>query len=213
MTSQRHAEIWGIRLRTPRLELRLPTDEELLELYRVAEAGIHPPEEMPFGVAWTDDLNEADFVAFHRRAWEEWSPESWECNFVTLVEGRPIGTQAVSAKSFATSREVTTGSWLGAPFQGQGYGTEQRAAVLELAFRGLGAEAAKSGALVHNIASQRVSAKLGYRTTGMSELAPRGEPIPHYDYRIEREEWRRPIPVEIEGLGPALPLFGVPRSR
>ena len=46
----------------------------------------------------------------------------------------------------------------------------------------------------------------------MSELAPRGEPIPHYDYRLEREDWRCPIAVEIEGLEAALPLFGVPRS-
>jgi RimJ/RimL family protein N-acetyltransferase len=204
--------LWRIRLRTPRLELRLPTDAELLELYRVAAAGIHPPEEMPFGVAWTDTLNEEDFLAFHRRTWEEWSPETWECNFVTFVNGRPVGSQAITAKEFAAKREVGTGSWLGAPFQRQGYGTEQRAAVLEFAFRGLGAKAATSGALVDNIASQRVSAKLGYRTTGMSELAPRGKPVPHYDYRMEREEWQCPIPVEIEGLEPCLPLFGVTRS-
>jgi RimJ/RimL family protein N-acetyltransferase len=205
-------ELWEIRLRTPRLELRLPTDEELLDLYRVAEGGIHPPEEMPFGVAWTDSLNDADFTAFHRRAWDEWEPEAWELNLITFLAGRAIGTQAVTARDFATGREVGTGSWLGAPFQGQGYGTEQRAAVLELAFRGLGAEAATSGALIHNVASQRVSAKLGYRTTGMSELSPRGEPVPHYDYRIEHHEWRSPVPVEIVGLEPALPLFGITRS-
>jgi RimJ/RimL family protein N-acetyltransferase len=207
-----HRELWSIHLRTPRLELRLPTDEDLLDLYRVAEAGIHPPEEMPFGVAWTDDLNEADFVAFHRRAWNEWTPEAWQLNLVTFLDGRAIGTQGVTAKDFPVSREVTTGSWLGAPFQGRGYGTEQRAAVLELAFRGLGAKAATSGALAHNAASQRVSAKLGYRTTGISELSPRGEPVPHYDYRIERHEWRSPVAVEIDGLDAALPLFGIPRS-
>jgi RimJ/RimL family protein N-acetyltransferase len=204
--------LWDIRLRTPRLELRLPNDDELLELYRVAEAGIHPPDEMPFGVAWTDDLSEEAFLAFHRRAWDEWSPDDWACNFVTFLDGRAVGTQAVTAKDFGTKGEVGTGSWLGAPFQGKGYGTEQRAAVLEFAFRGLGADAATSGALVHNVASQRVSAKLGYRTTGMSELAPRGEPVPHYDYRIERAEWRCPIAVELVGLEPALPLFGITPS-
>jgi RimJ/RimL family protein N-acetyltransferase len=167
---------------------------------------------MPFAVAWTDTLNEEEFLAFHRRAWEEWSPESWECNFVTFLDGRPVGSQAITAKDFTAKREVGTGSWLGAPFQRQGYGTEQRAAVLEFAFRGLRAKAATSGALVDNIASQRVSAKLGYRTTGMSELAPRGKPVPHYDYRMEREEWNCPIPVEIERLEPCLPLFGVTRS-
>jgi RimJ/RimL family protein N-acetyltransferase len=202
--------LWALRLRTPRLELRLPNDDELLELYHVAEGGIHPPEEMPFGVAWTDDLQLDAFLAFHRAAWDEWSPDRWTCNLVTLLEGRVIGTQGVIAKDFAHDRTVETGSWLGADFQGAGYGTEQRAAVLELAFRGLGAEAATSGSLIHNRASQRVSEKLGYRVVGMSELAPRGEPIPHYDYRIERAQWRCPVPVEIEGLEPALGLFGAP---
>jgi RimJ/RimL family protein N-acetyltransferase len=206
------APLFDLRLRTPRLELRLPTDDELLELYRVAEAGIHPPEEMPFAVPWTDTLNEADFLAFHRGTRERWSPESWTCNFATFLESRVIGSQTVEAGSFAEKREVETGSWLGEAFQGRGYGFEQRAAVLELAFTGLGAHAANSGALVDNVASQRVSEKLGYRHTGTREIAPRGEPVPHYDYRIERDEWRCPIPVEIEGLEPALPLFGITRS-
>ncbi len=45
-------ELYGLRLRTPRVELRVPTHGELVELRDVAHAGIHPPEEMPFGVAW-----------------------------------------------------------------------------------------------------------------------------------------------------------------
>jgi RimJ/RimL family protein N-acetyltransferase len=196
-----------VRLRTPRLELRLPTDEELEALFEVAAAGIHPPEEMPFGVAWTDELQHDAFVDFHRAAWREWSPTKWMCNFVTFLDRRVIGTQAIGATDFARSRTVETGSWLGAQFQRRGFGTEQRAAVLELAFRGLGAHAATTGALFPNIASQRVSEKLGYRVVGTSELAPRGEPIPHYDYRLERAEWRSPVPVEIDGLQPALHLF------
>jgi RimJ/RimL family protein N-acetyltransferase len=204
--------LWEIRLRTPRLELRLPTDEELLDLYRVAEAGIHPPEEMPFFVPWTDDLNEEAFLAYHREMRDSWSPQSWRCNFVTFLDDRAIGTQGVEAEGFAEERTVETGSWLGAELQGRGYGFEQRAAVLEFAFAGLGARAATSGALAHNIPSQRISEKLGYRVTGTREVAPRGEPVPHYDYLIERSEWRCPIPVEIEGLEAALPQFGVTRS-
>jgi hypothetical protein len=46
--------LFGLRLRTPRLELRLPTDDELVELRELAHAGVHPPDEMPFAVAWTD---------------------------------------------------------------------------------------------------------------------------------------------------------------
>jgi RimJ/RimL family protein N-acetyltransferase len=204
------AKLWSIRVRTPRLELRLPTDEELEKLYRLAEAGIHPPDEMPFAVPWTDNLNEEDFLSFHRGSWNGWTPEKWTCNLVTFRDGEVIGTQGFEGVNFAETREVETGSWLGAAFQGHGYGTEQRIAVLELAFRGLNAVAARSGALVHNVASQRISEKLGYRMTGTSEIAPRGEPVPHFNYRIEREEWRCPVPVEIAGFEPALPLFGAP---
>jgi RimJ/RimL family protein N-acetyltransferase len=205
--------LWGLRLRTPRLVLRLPTDEELLELFHAAEAGIHPPEEMPFAFAWTDNLQKDTFLEFHRRAWETWLPEVWTCNFVTFLDGQPIGVQDIGGENFATTRVVGTGSWLGASHQGRGFGTEQRAAVLEFAFRGLGAKSATSGALIHNVRSQRISEKLGYRVTGMRQLAPRGEPIDEYEYRLERADWKCPIPVEIEGLEPCLSLFGaLPRS-
>ena len=35
--------LFGLRLRTEHLELRLPTDDELIELLDLARAGIHPP--------------------------------------------------------------------------------------------------------------------------------------------------------------------------
>jgi RimJ/RimL family protein N-acetyltransferase len=199
--------LWDLRIRTPQLELRLPTDEELDELYRVAEAGIHPPEEMPFEVPWTDNLTEESFKDFHRACWDTWSPTAWTLNLVTFLDGAVIGTQGILAKDFADTREVSTGSWLGAAFQRRGFGTEQRAAILEFAFRSLGANVAVSGALTGNVASARVSEKLGYRMTGTNELAPRGEPVTHFNYRIEREEWHCPIPVEIEGLDAARHLF------
>jgi RimJ/RimL family protein N-acetyltransferase len=202
------APLWEIRVRTPRLVLRLPTDDELLGLYRVAEGGIHPPGQMPFFFAWTDDLQEDSFLAFHRGAWESWRPDKWTLNFVTFADGRPIGTQEVSGEDFATTRTVGSGSWLGEPFQGQGFGTEQRAGMLEFAFRGLGAEAAVSGVMDGNVRSERISAKLGYHVTGTREAAPRGKPVVLHDYRLERADWRSPIPVEIEGLGPCLQLFG-----
>ena len=203
------APLRALRLCTPRLELRLPSRDELHELFRVAEAGIHPPDEMPFGVAWTDDLQLETFVAFHEAALETWTPEQWDLNLVTFLDGRVIGTQALHGRSFGLTHEVGSGSWLGAAHQGQGLGTEQRAAVLELAFAGLGARAAHSGALAHNRASQRISEKLGYRFGYEDTVSPRGEPVPHRNYRLARKDWRSPVPIEIEGLEPCLPLFGV----
>lgn len=203
------ALLWKLRLRTPRLELRLPTEAELDVLYDVAAAGIHPPQEMPFAVPWTDDLERSAFVAFHRSRWRQWSGDNWVCNFVTFLDGRVIGSQSIEARNFARERTVATGSWLGTAFQGLGYGTEQRAAVLEFAFRGLDAVAATSGALLGNVASQRVSEKLGYRHTGTSHVSPRGTPVPHDDYRLERDDWHPPLEVELVGLESARPLFGV----
>jgi RimJ/RimL family protein N-acetyltransferase len=163
---------------------------------------------MPFYVPWTDDLHLDAFLAFHRAAWTDWHPDKWTLTLCAFLDGKPSGAQDAGAQSFATTREVATGSWLGAPYQGKGLGTEQRAAVLELAFSGLGAKAAVSGSFAHNVKSQRVSEKLGYRKTGTRTMQSRGEPVEHYDYRLERGDWRSPVQVELIGLEPALPLFG-----
>src|SRR5205085_1357591 len=60
--------LFDLRLRTGNLELRLPTDDDLVALVAVARGGIHPPEEMPFGVAWTDAPSpefERNFARFY----------------------------------------------------------------------------------------------------------------------------------------------------
>jgi hypothetical protein len=49
-------------VRTPRLELRLPREEEFPGLVELVDAGIHDPETMPFFIPWTD-------VEPRRRAW------------------------------------------------------------------------------------------------------------------------------------------------
>ena len=206
----------ALRLRTPRLELRLGTREELTALGRLAQEGIHPPEEMPFAVAWTDRSSEEGFVQtvveYHETTLRDWSPDDWRLNLLVFANGKLAGSQSIAAEEMATRREVHTGSWLGAAYQWQGIGTEMRVAALELAFRGLGVETAHSGAIVGNDASKRVSEKLGYRVTGLSTVAPRGVPLQHYDLRIDRRAWRSPVPVEILGLADCLPLFGFSES-
>lgn len=129
-----------------------------------------------------------------------------------MVRGaQPIGIQEVMATEFATLRTVETGSWLGLAHQGQGFGTEMRAAVLWLAFEGLGAQAALSGALEGNEASHRVSEKLGYEPNGEGPVAPRGIPVTEHHYLLRRERWQRDrVPVTIEHLDACLSMFGLP---
>jgi RimJ/RimL family protein N-acetyltransferase len=205
--------LYDLRIRTPRLELRLGTHEELVELGRLAERGVHPREVMPFAVAWTDRIGEPDFlegfVEFHEAHVRAWSPDAWELGLLVWDKGKLVGTQGVFSKRFAERRHVGTGSWLGQEHQGRGIGTEMRAAVLELGFRGLGATEAESGWLEGNHASRRVSEKLGYVEVAVHSKSPRGEPIPEHEVRIARKAWVCPVAIEIEGLEPCLPLFGV----
>jgi RimJ/RimL family protein N-acetyltransferase len=201
--------LYGLRVRTPRLELRVPTETELVELYEVAAAGIHPPGEMPFGVAWTDDLTKAAFLAYHGSLRETWTPEAWKIDLGTWVDGVLAGVQGIGADGYAEQRTIGTGSWLGDRFQGHGVGTEMRTAVVELAFRDLGAAAVTSSAFETNAASRRVSEKLGYAVVGRELISPRGIPQPHLLLRLERKQWTgAPFPVEVEGVQPCLPLFG-----
>jgi RimJ/RimL family protein N-acetyltransferase len=205
--------IYDLRLRTERLELRLPDEDEIVELCRVAKAGIHPPGEMPFGVAWSIKPSprfEREFIQHHWTARGTWTPADWSLELGVFLDGRPIGQQGLMAHDFAVMRTVGTGSWLGAPLQGQGIGKEMRGAVLALAFDGLGAEVAESQAFLDNLASAGVSRALGYVDNGLSRLAPEGVAREARRYRLTREAWgvRPRQPVAIAGLEGCLDLFG-----
>lgn len=183
--------------------------DELEALREVALGGVHPPEFMPFSVPWTDDPGLADFLDYHEMRRREWSVDAWHLELGVWVEGEPVGVQAMTATDYPATRSVMSGSWLGQQFQRRGIGTEMRTAMLELAFRGLGAETARSGAIEGNVASVRVSEKLGYRVVGQSRSAPRGIEFPHTDFELRRDAWQPPFHVEIVGLEPCLPLFGL----
>jgi len=206
--------LFDLRLRTGNLELRLPTDEDVAELVAVAREGIHPPEDMPFGFAWTDvpspefERNTAQFY-WSKRA--TWTPNDWTLPFAVLVDGEVAGVQDVNAKDFPALRTVGTGSWLGRRFQGRGTGKLMRQAVLALAFDHLGAEVATSGAFFDNPASGKVSEALGYEKDGIGRLAPRGVARDLQRYRMTLEGWRsKPrASVEVEGLEGCREMFGV----
>jgi RimJ/RimL family protein N-acetyltransferase len=204
--------LFDLRLRTPRLELRLPTDDDLLALLEVARAGIHDPTTTPFQVPWDELPSPAFERSFLLHWWVSrgsWKPENWVLTLAVIAGGRPIGIQDLMAKDFSHRRSVATGSWLGQAYQGHGYGTEMRAAVLWLAFECLEARVAESGYLAGNQASEGVSTKLGYVPNGEGIVVPRGEPLTEHLVRATRETWRRDlVRVTIENLEPCLGLFG-----
>lgn len=206
--------LFGLRLRTPRLTLHLPSLDELDRLARLAAEGVHDPAVMPFSVAWTDTEpaeRARQTLQYHWHMWAAWKPVDWVLNLVVVADGTVVGTQGMGAKDFAVVREVSTGSWLGSRHQGRGLGTEMRAAVLHLAFAELGAEYATSGAFTDNAASLAVSRKLGYQPDGLARQQIRNAAATQQRLRVSRAGWEehRRIPVEVEGLQACRPLFGL----
>ncbi|RBM23142.1 GNAT family N-acetyltransferase [Prauserella sp. PE36] len=213
-----HFPLVGLRLTTPRLGLRLPSQEELAELGELAAKGVHDPSVMPFVVPWTDQTPEAvarSVIQYHWLRLGDWLPQSWSLNLVVFRDGVPVGQQTINGHDFGVTREVSTGSWLGKAHQGKGIGTEMRAAVLHLAFAGLGAAEAASGAFEHNLSSLTVSRKLGYRPDGRKRHTIRGKLSVEHRMRLSRTDWElhRRVPVSVEGLEPCLPLLGITAAQ
>lgn len=205
--------LYDLRLRTPELELRLPTEDELVELCAVARAGVHDPDFMPFQVPWTRKPSpqfEREFIQHHWEQRATWSPERWRLGLAVFHDGQPMGCQDLAAESFPLLREVHTGSWLGKRFQGRGFGKQMRAAALHLAFAGLGAVAAHSGAYTGNHASLGVSRALGYEPNGVRRVVVDGEVREEIRLRLLRERWEthRYCDVEVSGLSRCRELFG-----
>lgn len=204
--------LFGLRVRTPRVELRPGTDDDLVELAAVARQGIHDPGYMPFLTPWSLRPEiERSVLQWHWRQRAEWKPESWHLDFVVVAGGRVVGTQGMAGKDFPVTRAVHSGSWLGRSHQGQGLGKEMRAAMLHFAFAGLDAEVATSGAFTDNVRSLAVSRSLGYEDDGVNIVNRQGTAVREIRFRLEREAWEKSArpEVEIGGLEPCLPLFGL----
>jgi len=206
--------LFGLRVRTPRLELRYPDDGDLAELADLAALGVHDPATMPFTVPWTDKPSPALERGTLQHSWglrANLAPDEWHLGLVTVVDGRVAGMQEVSGTQYPVLREVSTGSYLGRGFHRRGLGTEMRAAVLHLAFAGLGARHARSGAFDDNAASHGVSRALGYEPAGRRLVVRRGQASWMTDLRISRERWERARrdDIEIDGLAACLPLLGL----
>jgi RimJ/RimL family protein N-acetyltransferase len=206
--------LFGLVIRTPRLVLRLPTENELIELLAIAEAGIHDPGFMPFGFAWTDLASpqfERGFLQYHWRKRAEWAADNWTLDFGVWHDGRMVGAQGIHGESFQTFRRVGTGSYLGKQSQGMKIGLEMRSAVLSFSFDHLGAERATSEAFMDNAQSIGVSRSLGYADNGLRWMAPRGVSRQEQMFLMSREMWhsRERQPIEVTGLDACREMFGI----
>jgi len=204
--------LYSLRLAAAGLELRLPDDQELLQLARTAEKGVHPPDEMPFRVPWTDPSPTfiEDFITHHQELRDSWSPDKWRLRLAVFVDGEPIGVQDIRADDFHDRRSVSSGSWLSLQMQGKGYGTIARAAILSLAFLGLDAAEARTEAMAYNRSSQRVTEKIGYQLIGENHPLVRGRPQKELQYKLSREAFLANLQA---GRIPTVEIYGAEGCR
>jgi RimJ/RimL family protein N-acetyltransferase len=192
--SMKNYPLLDVRVSTPRLELRAATDQlldELAELVRAGKTHAEPaPYDDPMSFYEPDpDLRVAQWLRaiWRRRGTVE--PDAWRLYFVVMLDGRPVGEQTLSGMSFAALGTVTTFSWLSVDERGRGIGHEMRAAILHLAFEGLGAKEASSDAFVDNVGSNAVSRRLGYEPNGFDWATRQGEPALLNRWRLTRDNW------------------------
>jgi RimJ/RimL family protein N-acetyltransferase len=211
------SDLWpqyGLTITTPRLELRLPREEELAELAQLAGRGVHRPDERPFLTPWTDGSPENRARLVLQGHWSRlasWSASAWQLGLGVFRHGDPLGVVTLRARDFLVVREVTTSAWLGLEHQGHGYGTEARSGLLTLAFDHLGAHAARTEVFQDNHASQGVSRKLGYEHDGISVDARGDEALVSDRLRLTRERWNRQTrpAAGVAGMAACRPMFGL----
>jgi RimJ/RimL family protein N-acetyltransferase len=205
-----------VRVSTPTLELHSATDELLDELADVVRAGkTHAdpaPYDDPISFYETDpDLRVAKWLRAIWRRRGTVDPDFWRLYLVVMVDGRPVGEQTLTGVNFATLGTCTTFSWLSVDERGRGLGHEMRAAILQLAFDGLGAKEASSDAFVDNHGSNAISRGLGYAPNGSDWATRQGEPALLNRWRLTRDDWemRRRDDIQlhnIEACHAVLPL-------
>ena len=193
----------GLRITAGPLELRGITDNDLVALGELAEAGIHADGAMPFYVPWTTDGSVAHNIATHHwRKRAEFAVGEWSLELAVRYDGVLVGAQGFRTRSYLVTRTGESGSWLGLAHQGRGIGTLMRQTLCGFLFDHLAAVEVRSGAFLDNPASLAVSRKVGYRPAAVQRLERRpGELALNQDLvLVPADLVRSPYPLEVAGL-------------
>ncbi len=204
----------NLKIKTPRLELRLPNALEVDELARLASKGIQDEGREYYNADWLHvpyPANKDLFSKWIENDRENWQTDNWSLGLAAFLEGKPIGMQHIFSRNFSKTQGFGTGVWLGMDYRGNGFGTEMGQAILYLGFEKLGAEEAYAGAWEKNIASIRILEKLGYIPNGQYRELLNDQCEVNLRFRLPRQIWENTKSQDkiIEGLDKSLPLFGL----
>ena len=206
----------AVEVATPLLALRGASDGLLDDLVPLVRAGEALAEPAPFDDPMS--LYEADpEVRVQRWLQGVWrgrgvvSEDFWRLHFVVVHEGRAVGMQDLIGQQFNSFRFVASFSWLAASARGRGLGREMRAAVLHLAFEGLGADEAESEAFFDNRGSNRISESMGYERNGTNWATRQGSAALLQRWHLTRQAWvsRRRDDIALQGVAPCRAALGI----
>lgn len=226
-------ELWppfGLRIESPRLELRVVRETDFPAYVAAAAAGVTRTSRNPSRHVWHEKGSGGLVKGALPWLWstrsaigpDRWcltlgvfrkrsqSPESRQStagpeipdDAGTEGHGELIGMQDCCADDWSVLHTISSGSWLRADLQRQGLGTEAHAAMLLWAFDHFGAEYAESGAYTWNERSRRVSETLGYFTAGTRRVPDPQRENPEWEhmFRLSKNDLLRP-PWQIRVAG------------
>ena len=211
--------LYGLRIRTPRVELRIPTNNDIKVLHRVARGGIHDPAVMPFADPWTDKP-EPEFgrsmQAELRQGRNTIGRTGWNVPFV--VRARDVGSPLLGVAWLRSTEEpgrFETSAWIARRFQGKGYGREVEAAVLAFAFEQCGAQEVSAGTFAFNGAGRSLARGAGFVETPADPVLNRGELAEYVTLTLDAAGYRNHagnIPVTVAGFDRVAHMFPVARE-
>jgi RimJ/RimL family protein N-acetyltransferase len=209
--------LFGLRLAAGPLILEPVSDDDIPALVRLASAGVHEPQSMPFSVPWTDSPPEAlgrTMATYYWRTRAELAPENWTMDFVVRWYGEIVGVQGLITKDYPVTRSCETGSWLGLAHQGKGIGTLMRQTVCAFAFDDLDAQEVTSSAWIDNAASLAVSLKVGYQENGQRRQVRRPGELATMQHLVLAPSRlvRHHFDLEVQGLGAVREFLGIEQS-
>ena len=206
----------NVQISTLRLELRGATDDRLEALAPLVAAGKAtadpPPWDDPSAFYETDpDVRVAKWLQGVWRGRGTVRPDAWRLAFVVFVDDEPVGQQDLTGNDFDTFGTVESTSWVSSDVRRRGIGSEMRAAILHLAFEGLGAAEAHSEGAVDNVGSNAVSERLRYERNGLTWATHQGKPVLGQRWRLDRNAWElhRRGDITMTGVAECRQVLGI----
>ena len=205
--------LFGLVVRTPRLELRLLREDEFADLVELIDGGIHDPGTMPFSFPWTDAEprrarpggRAVDVAPAGQLVAGQLDPH------VRRVRGRDDSSACRTSEPSTSAPSAPS-----RPDRGSAGPTRDRVWAVRCGRRSCtwpspasAREEALSGAFEDNAASLATSRAVGYEENGEARGHRRDGSGRTIRFRLGRDGWerRRRSDIEILGLEECLDMF------